>query len=76
MENNEAILAPYYVGDFLSMKDNNDDLEFVYPEEGVNYFVDAMCIPTSANNKKAAEACGKISLIAWAVYFALGIILA
>ncbi len=55
MENNEAILAPYYVGDFLSMKDNNDDLEFVYPEEGVNYFVDAMCIPTSANNKKAAE---------------------
>ncbi len=55
MENNEAILAPYYVGDFLSMKDNNDDLEFVYPEEGVNYFVDAMCIPTSANNKDAAE---------------------
>lgn len=55
MENNEAILAPYYVGDFLSMKDNNDDLEFVYPEEGVNYFVDAMCVPTSARNKKAAE---------------------
>lgn len=55
MENNEAILAPYYVGDFLSMKDNNDDLEFVYPEEGVNYFVDAMCIPKSAKNKEAAE---------------------
>ncbi len=55
MENNEAILAPYYVGDFLSMKDNNDDLEFVYPAEGVNYFVDAMCIPKSAKNKKAAE---------------------
>lgn len=56
MENNEAVIAPYYVGDFLSMKDNNDDLEFVYPEEGVNYFVDAMCIPTSAKNKTAAEA--------------------
>ncbi len=55
MENNEAILAPYYVGDFLSMKDNNDDLEFVFPKEGVNYFVDAMCIPKTANNKKAAE---------------------
>lgn len=55
MENNEAVLAPYYVGDFLSMKDNNDDLEFVYPEEGVNYFVDAMCIPKSAKNKTAAE---------------------
>ncbi|MBE6700825.1 MAG: spermidine/putrescine ABC transporter substrate-binding protein [Ruminococcaceae bacterium] len=55
MENNEAILAPYYVGDFLSMKDNNDDLEFVYPEEGVNYFVDAMCVPKGARNKEAAE---------------------
>ena len=55
MENNEAALAPYYAGDFLSMKDNNDALEFVYPEEGTNYFVDAMCIPKGAQNKKAAE---------------------
>jgi spermidine/putrescine-binding protein len=55
MENNEAALAPYYAGDFLSMKDNNDALEFVYPKEGTNYFVDAMCVPKGAQNKKAAE---------------------
>ncbi len=55
MENNEAALAPYYAGDFLSMKDNNDALEFVYPKEGTNYFVDAMCIPKGAQNKTAAE---------------------
>lgn len=55
MENNEAALAPYYAGDFLSMKDNNDSLEFVYPEEGTNYFVDAICIPKCAQNKEAAE---------------------
>jgi spermidine/putrescine transport system substrate-binding protein len=55
MENNEAALAPYYAGDFLSMKDNNDLLEFVYPEEGTNYFVDSMCIPQGTQNKKAAE---------------------
>lgn len=56
MENNEAALAPYYAGDFLSMKENNDALEFVYPEnEGTNYFVDAMCIPKGAQNKSAAE---------------------
>lgn len=55
MENNEAILAPYYAGDFLSMKDNNDALEFVYPKEGTNYFVDAMCIPKGTQNKTAAE---------------------
>lgn len=55
MENNEAALAPYYAGDFLSMKDNNDALEFVYPDEGTNYFVDAMCVPKGTQNKKAAE---------------------
>lgn len=41
------------------------------PVFGVIYY-----FATRKNNKKAAEACGKISLIAWAVYFALGIILA
>lgn len=55
MENGEAALAPYYAGDFLTMYDINPDLAFVYPKEGVNFFVDAMCIPKSAENKEAAE---------------------
>lgn len=55
MEGGDAALAPYYVGDFLSMQENNPDLAFVYPKEGVNYFVDAMCVPSSAQNKEAAE---------------------
>ncbi len=55
MEAGEAALAPYYVGDFLTMKENNEDLEFVYPKEGVNYFVDAACILKGAKNKLAAE---------------------
>ncbi len=55
MENGEAALAPYYAGDYLSMADVNPDLAFVYPKEGVNYFVDAMCIPKTAENKEAAE---------------------
>lgn len=55
MENGEAAFAPYYAGDYLSMADVNPDLEFVYPKEGVNYFVDAMCIPKTAENKEAAE---------------------
>lgn len=55
MENGEAALAPYYAGDFLTMHDINPDLAFVYPKEGVNFFVDAMCIPKSAENKEAAE---------------------
>ncbi|MCR5149672.1 MAG: spermidine/putrescine ABC transporter substrate-binding protein [Clostridiales bacterium] len=55
MESGEAALAPYYVGDYLTMKDNNDDLALVYPEEGVNYFVDAACILKGTKNKLAAE---------------------
>lgn len=55
MENGEAALAPYYAGDFLTMYDTNPDLGFVYPKEGVNFFVDAMCVPKNAENKEAAE---------------------
>jgi len=54
MEGGNAAIAPYYAGDFLTMKDNNDALEFVYPKEGVNIFVDSACIPTSCQNYEAA----------------------
>lgn len=55
MERNGAVMAPYYAGDFLTMKSNNDDLEFVYPKEGTNIFVDSICIPSTCQNKEAAE---------------------
>ncbi len=55
METGEAALAPYYAGDFVCMQEVNPDLEFVYPEEGVNIFVDAACIPNSSQNTDAAE---------------------
>lgn len=54
MEDGEAAIAPYYAGDFLLMKDNNPDLDFVYPKEGVNIFVDSICIPKSSKNYEAA----------------------
>ena len=55
MESGEAAFAPYYAGDFLTMQENNSDLAFVYPEEGVNFFVDGACILKGAENKLAAE---------------------
>ena len=54
-DKSDAALAPYYAGDFLTMYDNNPDLAFCYPKEGVNFFVDAICIPKSTQNKEAAE---------------------
>lgn len=55
MESGEAAIAPYYAGDFLTMYDNNPDLAFYYPKEGMNIFVDSVCIPKSSQNKEAAE---------------------
>ena len=54
MEDGEAAIAPYYAGDFLLMQENNPDLDFVYPKEGVNIFVDSICIPKSSKNYDAA----------------------
>ncbi len=55
MEGGEAAIAAYYAGDCISMADNNPDLDFVYPKEGTNIFVDSICIPKSCQNKEAAE---------------------
>ena len=55
MENGSAAISAYYAGDFLTMFEENEDLEFFYPEEGTNLYIDAMCIPTSAKNKRIAE---------------------
>jgi len=54
METGEAAIAPYYAGDYLTMKEVNSDLEFFYPEEGTNIFIDSICIPKSSKNYEAA----------------------
>lgn len=51
----EALLAPYYAGDALTLMDEYDHLGFVIPESGTNQFADAMCIPKCAKQKHAAE---------------------
>lgn len=56
MESGEYAFATYYAGDYELMVENNPDLGFVFPEEGVNTFYDAMCIPKGSQNKKGAEA--------------------
>ena len=56
MENEEAYIAPYYAGDYLTMVEENPDLKFFRPEDqGFNLFVDGICIPTCAKEKEAAE---------------------
>ena len=57
MESGEAAICAYYAGDYFTMLDaaaDNVDLQFYTPER-TNYFVDAMCIPASAQHKELAE---------------------
>lgn len=56
MTREEAWIAPYYAGDYLTMLEDNPDLGFFFPEEGFNLFIDCMMIPSSAEHKAEAEA--------------------
>ena len=51
----DALIAPYYAGDALTILEDNEDLNFVVPKSGTNLFIDAMCIPSSSRQKEAAE---------------------
>ena len=55
MEGGETAICVYYAGDFLSMYANNNDLRYVVPKEGSNWFVDAMCVLKDAEHKEEAE---------------------
>ena len=55
MGNENSAIAAYYAGDCLQMMQDNENLDFFYPVEGTNIFVDSMCIPSTAKNKGAAE---------------------
>ncbi len=57
MEAGEAAVGAYYAGDYFTMVDaqaDTVDLQFYYPER-TNFYVDAMCIPSCAQNKELAE---------------------
>lgn len=51
----EAWIAPYYAGDYIRIKEGNENIEFVIPKEGTNKFVDALCIPKNSENKELSE---------------------
>lgn len=51
----EAVAAPYYAGDALTLMDEYEHLGFAVPESGTNLFVDAICIPKGSKQKEAAQ---------------------
>ena len=49
------IVAQAYSGDIVQLQQDNPDLQFVVPEAGSTTFLDAMVIPYTTQNQKAAE---------------------
>lgn len=53
--NEEAAMMVAWSGDAVYMMRENEDLEYIIPKEGSNYWVDGMVIPKGAKNKEGAE---------------------
>ena len=51
----EVAMGIIYSGDAVTLMDENPNLDYAIPKEGSNKWVDAMCIPKTAQNKKEAE---------------------
>lgn len=51
----EVAMGIIYSGDAVNLMRENSNLEYAIPKEGTNKWVDAICIPKTAQNKKEAE---------------------
>lgn len=51
----EVWIGPIWNGDFLVAKEENEDLEFVYPEEGAVLWLDTFVISSGAENVENAH---------------------
>jgi len=51
----EGDIAVIYAGDAITVRDENEKMQFALPKEGTNVFIDSMVIPKTAANKEAAE---------------------
>ncbi|MBQ6389216.1 MAG: spermidine/putrescine ABC transporter substrate-binding protein [Mogibacterium sp.] len=50
-----ASIGVVWNGEYMYTKDLNDDVEFVVPKEGSEFFIDSWIVPKDAANKKNAE---------------------
>ena len=54
-DNDEKYLGIMYSGDAAYILSENENADFFVPEEGTNYFVDAMCIHAKSENYEEAN---------------------
>lgn len=56
LANGSAAVGVVWNGEYIYTKDLNEDVEFVVPKEGTEFFIDSWMIPKDAINKDKAEA--------------------
>ena len=55
MSRGEAAMAILWSGEGLNLEAEHDNLRFVVPKEGANFWIDSLCIPKGTKNKQNAE---------------------
>ena len=55
LANGSAALGVVWNGEYIYTKDLNEDVEFVIPKEGSEFFIDSWVVPKEAINKENAE---------------------
>lgn len=51
-----AAIGVVWNGEYIYTKEGNDNVGFVVPSEGTEFFIDSWCIPANVKNKDNAEA--------------------
>lgn len=55
MARGEAALSILWSGEGLNLEAEHDNIKFVVPKEGANFWIDSLCIPKGTKNKENAE---------------------
>ena len=55
MANGEAAISILWSGEGLNLEAEHDNIKFVVPKEGANFWIDSLCIPKGTENKENAE---------------------
>lgn len=55
MASGEAAISILWSGEGLNLEAEHDNIKFVVPKEGANFWIDSLCIPKGSKNKENAE---------------------
>lgn len=53
--NGETAINMIWSGEGLNLQEENEDLVYIIPKEGANFWIDSLCIPSKSKQKEAAE---------------------